>query len=194
MCAASPNVQQAGRMVTLQAAISERQRELQKAADILARKAQNHIFTSRTLKTVLIVLGAVSASQGAFEKFLAPHEVLIGITFMVMGITIASVAGVEAAFKYEARAAELNMLAATCHSTVRLTDAMWHKNVGLQEEEEKRLQGAMSLIELQNAKLSEIQERAATLSVNLILAIRQSDDIGAMLWPERAPDRQPYAA
>jgi uncharacterized integral membrane protein len=114
----------------LQDAITERQEELQRAADILAKKAQGYIFTSRMLKTILIVLGAISAAQGAFNKFFSGHDIPIGIAFMIVGIVIASVAGIEAAFKYEARAAELNMLAAICHSTVRLTDATWHKMWG----------------------------------------------------------------
>jgi hypothetical protein len=181
----------------LQEAISERQEELQRVAGLLAKSAQKYILTSRSLKTALIVLGAVSAAQGAFTKFFAGNDNLIGVVFMMIGIVIASLAGIEAAFKYEARAAELNMLATICHSAVRLTDATWHKTIGVQEESQRRVEGALSLIEIQNAKLSEIQERAASLGINVTLEIQKLSRVTFDApYSEAAPamGSRPYAA
>jgi hypothetical protein len=154
-------------LMLLQRGILARQDELRQVASFLAKKARRYTFISRTLKTVLIVLGAMLAAQGAASNVFTGYHVPIGATSMIFGVVISCVAGIEAAFKYDSRSAELNVLATFCHSIVRLTDASWQKNVAIQTDWPSKRRGALALIETQNAKLTEIQARAASLEVVL---------------------------
>jgi hypothetical protein len=94
------------------------------------------------------------------------------VIFTSLGVVITALAGLEAGFKFEAKGAELSLLAASCHSSVRRTDATWYKQVGIATNPDEQVAGAMSLIELQDTKLSEIQEKAATSGVNITLDVR----------------------
>ena len=156
----------------LQEGISARQQELQRVADILARAAQRFRRYSGWMRVLLIVLGALAATQSSLEKAYANYGDHAFLVFTLLGVAITTLAGIEAAFKFEARGAELNLLAASCHSTVRKTDATWYKQVGIAENHEQQIAGAMALIELQDSKLSEIQEKAATAGINITLEVR----------------------
>ena len=78
------------KLQSLEASILVRQEELQRVAEILARKARSYIITSHALKAVLIVLGAVLAAQGAASRFFSGYEIPIGVTSMILGLVIAS--------------------------------------------------------------------------------------------------------
>jgi hypothetical protein len=157
----------------LQNGIQARQSELQRVADVLARTAYDIKRRGTIIRIMLIVLGSVVATQGAIEKIdLLPHAA-VTFLFLVFGVVIAALAGIETAFKYESRGAELNSLAASCHSIVRQADATWYKQVGIQEDEAARLVGAMQLIDMQDEKLSEVQEKAAANGVNIALEVRR---------------------
>lgn len=180
----------------LQEGISARQHELQKVADILARAAQGYKRTAACVRVLLILCGALAATQTAWEQAFASYKEHGVIIFTLLGIAITVLAGLEAAFKFEARGAELNQLAASCHSTVRKTDATWYKQVGIAANYDDRVAGSMSLIELQDTKLSEIQEKAAASGVNITLEIRslysRIDDPYSESAP--TPGQGPYAA
>jgi hypothetical protein len=159
----------------LQTGIRTRQLELQRVADVLARSAYDTKKKGTLIRVMLIVLGSLVATQGAIEKIdVLPHS-LVTVLFLVIGVVIAALAGIETAFKYESRGADLISLAASCHSIVRRTDATWYKQVGIQENETDKLAGAMQLIDMQDEKLSEVQEKAAANGVNIALAIRRDD-------------------
>ena len=99
-------------------------------------------------------------------------------------------------------------MAATCHSMVRQTDTAWHKKVGLEEDGETQTRGAMELVELQDTKLQEVQEKAATAGVNISLEVRRpfrkslrnvgrdddDDDDDRDGDDDDPPPRKPYAA
>jgi hypothetical protein len=157
----------------LQEGISTRQSELKHVADILARAAQKYMRIAAWVRVILISLGAFAATQSAWEQVFAGYRANSFIVFTLLGVVIAVLAGLEAAFKFEARGTELNLLAASCQSTVRKTDATWYKQVGIAENPNDRVTGAMQLIELQDTKLSEIQEKAAAIGVNITLEVRR---------------------
>lgn len=180
----------------LQEGISARQQELQKVADVLARAAQKYRRTAAWVRVLLIFCGAIAATQSAWEQAFAGYKEHGFIVFTLLGVAITALAGLEAAFKFEARGAELNLLAASCHSTVRRTDATWYKQVGIAVNPDEQIAGAMSLIELQDTKLSEIQEKAATSGVNITLEIRSLYSGTDEPYSESAPNSTsgPYAA
>ena len=180
----------------LQEGISARQQELQKVADILARAAQKYRRAAAWVRVLLILCGAIAATQSAWEQAFTGYKENAFVIFTSLGVIITALAGFEAAFKFEAKGAELNLLAASCHSTVRRTDATWYKQVGIAASPDAQVSGAMSLIELQDEKLSEIQEKAATSGVNITLEVRSlyrdTDAPNSQGAPD--PSRGPYAA
>ncbi len=180
----------------LQEGISARQEELKNVADILAKAAQKLRRYAGWIRILLIILGALAATQGAWDTtFGVMSKAYVSLTFTILGVLIATLAGIEAAFKFEAKGAELNLLAASCHSTVRKTDAAWYKLVGIVATPEEQISGAIALIELQDTKLSEIQEKAATSGVNITLEIRSLYRRGEDPWQENAPTGNgPYQA
>ncbi|RPI75129.1 MAG: hypothetical protein EHM45_15635 [Desulfobacteraceae bacterium] len=180
----------------LQEGISARQQELQRVADILARAAQKFRRNAAWIRILLILCGAIAATQSAWEQTFTGYREYAFLIFTSLGVLIAVLAGIEAAFKFEAKGAELNLLAASCHSTVRKTDAAWYKYVGIAANPGEQVTGAMSLIELQDTKLSEIQEKAAASGVNIILAVRSLYGGAEVSYAEENPNpsRGPYAA
>jgi hypothetical protein len=180
----------------LQEGITARQQELQRVADVLAKAAQKFKRYAAWTRILLIFLGACAATQGTWDEMLGGRQNSTYV-FTVMGILISTLAGIEAAFKFEGKGSALSMLAASCHSTVRKTDATWYRQVGIAENVADQVNGAMALMELQDTKLSEIQEKAAGSGVNITLEIRSlhyTEDDG--VHPESLAPRgdRPYAA
>lgn len=183
----------------LQEGISTRQSELKNVADILARAAQKNMRIAAWVRVMLISLGAFAATQSAWEQAFTGYKENAFIIFTLLGVVIAVLAGLEAAFKFEAKGTELNLLAASCQSTVRRTDSTWYKQVGIAPNPNDRVTGAMQLIELQDTKLSEIQEKAAAIGVNITLEVRKiytgvDDPYGEDPSPNATKTRVQYAA
>ncbi len=156
----------------IQNGISERQSELQGVTNILAAKAQKIVKISAAAKVIIILLGAIVATRETANLWAGENNLPVSIIYTVLGVTIAVVAGLEAAFKWERRAAELRILAATCQSTVRQVDSQWQKEVGPAAGAEREA-AAIKLMELQDDKLTEVQSKAAELGVNITLEIRE---------------------
>ena len=188
----------------LQSGINERQAELQRVADVLAREAHRLRRRGGLNRVILIALGAITATQSGLEQLSLVPKTYLGLIFLVLGVLIAVIAGIEAAFKFESKGAELTALAASCHSMVRQTDSAWYRQVGIEDDPEKQKQGALQVIELQQAKLDEAQEKAAALGVNIALEVRRphnkalrrygGDDDDDDDQPNREIARRPYAA
>ena len=159
----------------LQRGISDRQRELHHAADIIASAAQRQRRLSALAKVIVIILGAFAATSGAATQIAGEKSVPVTIVYTVVGLVIAAVGGLEASFKFGDRAAELTVLAAVCQSTLRDVDSRWKKEVGPTHGEERACAQA-GLLDVQDQRLSEIQERAARLNVNIALQLRELED------------------
>ena len=156
----------------IQGSITDRQYELQNVTDILASKAELVAKRALISKVVLIFLGALVATRETASQILPPDHIAIIILYTLMGLIIAVIAGLEAAFKWETRAAELRTLAAICQSTLRTVDSQWQKEIGTTSGEEK-IAAAQKLLDLQDSNLSEVQTKAASLGVNITLEVRE---------------------
>jgi hypothetical protein len=168
-------------MSALQGSINDRQRELHSVTAILANSAARRSRWATASKVIVIALGAFAATKSAADQLLGAASPFATVTYTLAGLVIATVAGLEAAFKNEARAAELTVLAAAGQSTVRQVDSAWQRDIGGVAGQE-RVEAALKLIELQDTKLAELQEKAAKLGVNITLEVRQlvqSDQIYA---------------
>jgi hypothetical protein len=156
----------------LQRGIVKRQNELHRVADILAKEANRFSLYWTSSKVILILLGALGAARGAFDKLKGPESDFNLIFFSLIGLTVAIVTGLETTFKYESKNTELKVLAAECHATLRQIDTIWHQKVGTGELEQQ-IAEAKTLLEIQDNKLTDIQVRATKIGLNLALEIRE---------------------
>jgi hypothetical protein len=160
----------------LQRGINDRQKELHHAADIIASSAQRLRRASAISKVVIIILGAIAATSGAATQIAGEKSVPVTIIYTAVGLLIATVGGIEAAFKLGDRGTELTALAATCQSTLREIDSRWNKEVGSTVDPTAQDEAKKALLDTQDQKLNEIQERAAKLNVNIALKLRELED------------------
>jgi hypothetical protein len=162
-------------MQAIQGSINDRQRELHNVTDILARRARQATIRSDVSRVVVILLGAVVATREAANQIAGAGNTVAIVVYALFGVLIAAVAGLQAAFKWETSAADLRLLAATCQSTVRFVDSQWQKDIGTASSSDPmgRLEAARKLIDLQDAKLTEVQAKAAEVGVNITLEVRE---------------------
>lgn len=160
------------RLGELQGSINDRQQELHNVTAILADVAARRAHWATASRVVVIALGAIAATKSAADQLLGSTSHIAMILYTLIGVVIATVAGLEAAFKNEVTAAELRILAATGQSTVRQVDSRWQHDIGGVQGQERE-KAALGLIDLQDAKLTELQEKAAKLGVNITLEVRQ---------------------
>jgi hypothetical protein len=139
---------------------------------VLAAEAQRVAARARISKVVLIFLGALVATRETANQVFGDADVGAAVFYTLVGLGVAVLAGLEAAFRWESRGAELKSLSAACQATVRSVDSQWHKEVGSAEGPE-RVRAALTLLELQDAKLTDVQSRAADLGVNITLEVRE---------------------
>ena len=162
-------------MQSLQSGISDRQNELRSLVEIIGKRAYRLQQLSNIMKVVTIVLSAISTAKGAIDKIYGSDNNLTLVLFTVVAMLITITVGFEAAFKLEKRAAELNILSATTQATVIHVDSEWRKNIGSESGSDIR-QAARALLTLQDSKLEEIHQKAASNGVNLTLQVRQLED------------------
>lgn len=139
-------------------------------SDRIARRGQ--IF-----KVATIILGAFSASQAVAVRILG-HDLITLVTFALVGIAISTLAGIDAAFKFETHAADLRTLAAKCQAARFQHNSEWANKIAIAEPE-KAICAARNLLELQDRTVSEVQIEAAKLGISIALDTRQSSDSGA---------------
>src|SRR5438876_4005920 len=111
----------------LQKAIERRQKELLAATEVLAKNARWFSARASIVTVLTVVLGAFVATRDGLSKLFPEtqfhgSEFVLGILFLLVGLIIACVAGIEAAFRFRDKAAELRALSATCAATRRRID------------------------------------------------------------------------
>lgn len=165
-------------MRSLQKGILERQNELRNLVAILGKQAQRLQFTSNALKVATIVLSAVSTAKGVVDKIYGADDHRTLLVFTLIGIITTVALGFEASFKLEKRAAELNLLSASAQATVINVDSEWRKNIGSMNNSERREAAARDLLTLQDSKLQEIHQKAASNGLNVTLQVRSLEEPG----------------
>ena len=173
-------------MRMLQGSISARQEELHNVTDTLAAAAHRVGQRAIASRVALVFLGALVATRETATQIFGGDTIGVVVLFTFAGLVIAVIAGLEAAFKWENNAAELRTLAATCQSTLRQVDSQWQKQIGTAVSDESRIDAARQLLDVQDAKLAEVQQQAARFGVNITLAVRD----GIELDSARAARRQ----
>ena len=159
----------------LQRGINERQSELHSVAKILATSAGQQRRWSAISKILIVVLGAVAATSGTAARVAGVNSIFVTVFYAAIGLLIATVGGIEAAFKFGDRGAELTVLAAACQSTLREVDSRWRKEVSPVTGFE-RVQAEQDLLDIQDQELSDVQTKAAKLGVNITLSVGKLED------------------
>lgn len=172
-------------MRTLQNGIDERQQELQKLVRLLSKKAQRLRQVSNYLRSTTIFLSAVVTARASVDA--ATSSAGTTWLFLLISILLTTLLGLEASFKFDKRAAELNLLVATAQSTLIMVDGEWRKKIGSLRDSDLRNAGR-DILTLQESKLAEIHQRAASLGLNLVLA---AHELESKLEPN---DRPRFAA
>lgn len=155
----------------IQRAIVERQSELHNIAGILSEAAEKKIKVANWTKVLTILLGAFVATQAVAGKVLGEQSSMVAVVYALAGLFVAVLGGIEAAFKHDAKGAELAVLAARCQSAIWQIDSEWSKTVGTAEGEQQ-YQAARVLLDRQDASIADIQSRAAQAGVNITLEVR----------------------
>ena len=170
-------------MSSLQRGINDHQRELRDLVSILGVKAFNLQRISNWPRVTTILLSAVTTAKGVLDKIYGAEAVAPLLVFTALGVMTTVAIGLEAAFKFEKRAADLNLLSATAQATVISVDSEWRKNIGSMDDTDLR-QAARKLIAMQDTKLIELHQKAAGAGIHLTLAVRELEE----------PTRVRYAA
>ncbi|MBD2130086.1 hypothetical protein NDI39_29395 [Microcoleus sp. ZQ-A2] len=148
-----------------------KQNDLHKTAIILAKTAEVKGIMAATTKVITIALGAFIATQAVATQMYGKDNQKISVVYSVAGFLVATIGGIEAAFKNESKAGELSVLAAQCQSSISQIDIQWSKSVEIAKDEIK-LQEAVKILERQSTTLADIHSRAAQAGVNIAFRIR----------------------
>lgn len=156
----------------VQRGIEERQKELHRIADILAKTASTKGRIASRARASIIVLGAFVATQAIAERIAGDqNRTVVLVIYSAVGLIITAVSGLEATFKTESRSADLRSLAAVCHTTIWQIDSEWYASVAVGSDAE-RLVGASKLLLRQDRVLAETVTNATKLGIDITLDIR----------------------
>ncbi|MBD1877213.1 hypothetical protein H6F75_27395 [Nodosilinea sp. FACHB-131] len=150
----------------------EKQSDLQKTADILSKTAEVKGRVAVISKVITIVLGAFIATQAVATQLYGKANQNVSVIYSVAGLLVATIGGVEAAFKNETKAGELSVLAVQCQSSIWQINTEWSKSVEIAKDEIK-IQAAVSILERQSTTLVDIHSRAAQAGINIAFVIRE---------------------
>jgi uncharacterized membrane protein YuzA (DUF378 family) len=152
----------------LQGGIEERQEELHRLADLLGPAADKRGRLASIAKVTTIVLGAFVATNAVATKLFGDYTPIVTIAYTLVGLIIAAVSGLDAAFKIESRASAMRALAASCQSTIFQIDSEWRKANGKPEKEEI----LNALLDRQDLAIQQVQARAVELGINITREVR----------------------
>ena len=97
------------------------------------------------------------------------------LSFTVIGVVTTALLGIEAAFKFERRSADIGLLSASCQATIITVDSEWRKTIGSVDDSDLR-EAARNILTMQDATLAEIHQKAAGLGLNITIAVRELED------------------
>jgi hypothetical protein len=151
----------------LQRSVNRRQDELGELVTALPRTAARLHRRSQLARLILIFAGALIAARGGLAVVWSSEPPQFAVVFSFLGIVVAAVTGMEAAFKWEGRASELRSLAASAKSTLQTADSQWQLGVGAGESEQARMTTLKNIIDLQDRELQLINGAVAKLGITL---------------------------
>ncbi len=173
--------------VRLQKGIDRRQGELNRSAGKLAGIARGFARRSAASKVALVVLGAFSATKGVADQLFGSANTGSLAIYAFAGLLTASIAGLDAAFRWDRRSVDIGALAAQSLSRMREVDTEYRSSAAVSGGSAvDREQAAMKVLALQDKSLEEVQAESTRLGVNITFE----------LYPpsETTPVEPPYPA
>lgn len=152
--------------------ISQRAIELRETERILIRAAKQVTKLATTVQILVIILGAIVAAKAGIDHLINPSSPLSVGLYTFIGILIAALTGLESAFKWQKRAAELRALTSKCRTAYRDVDYQI-KTILQNGTTEKRLNTSINYLHSLDRTLDEIQEGAANLGINLEIHLHE---------------------
>lgn len=162
---------------TLKDGINERQEELDAVQTVLNSKANQYYDLSKWLRIIVIFLGALVVTREVAEKLYPASSNSFGskfflVLYTIVGVAIAVIGGISAAFRYDNRADGLRSLAVKCRSYTLDIDSKLPTE-GDNSPLEEQIAAARNLVIQQNTCLDELQGKAAELGVDIVRKVRK---------------------
>jgi hypothetical protein len=156
----------------LKAEIDDRQKDLNDTLLTLEKDAARDSGRAKNIRVSIIFLGAFAATKAVADQVVSKdYASVVTISYSLVGLLIATLAGIEAAFGFQKRAADLRILAAECNSCNLDIDCKIPQDPDAPIAD--RIIAARELLDLQNKTLKEIQGKAAGIGVNITRKIRK---------------------
>lgn len=151
--------------------------DYENCGNILRIEVRKSSKRGTSIKIILIVLGALVATEGIIDQLMVDYESnrvlnnIVLVVFTLIGLSISILAGFEAAFKYAEKAAGLRMLSGQIQGNLR--DSMSESAFSFYMPKfEEAMISLRQTIKEQNKKLSQIYEKAATFGLDLASEVR----------------------
>lgn len=143
-------------------------KELEDVGTQLAKEARKRTRLTSVVKAVVIFLGAFVAVKEVANQLVGSSNTVNIIIFTIAGLLIATLTGLEAAFKWENTAAELKSLAATSRAASRNTASNLAKAYATKQEIE-RLEELKKVLDILDNVIVDVQKRSAAIGIETVM-------------------------
>jgi hypothetical protein len=156
----------------LKGEVDDRQKDLNDTLFALEKHAANASGWAKYIRVAIIFLGAFAATKAVADQVISKdYSSVATVLYSLNGLLIATLAGIEAAFGFQKKAADLRVLAAECNSRILDIDCKIPQDQDALIAD--RIKAVQELLALQNKTLKEIQGKAAEIGINITRKIRK---------------------
>jgi hypothetical protein len=139
----------------------------------------------------LVILGAFSASRAVADQLFGSDSGRTLVVYSLAGILTATIAGLEAAFRWDRRSADLGSLAAQCVAHMREVDTVYRSSVFVASPGDEKTEAAAKVLDRQDALLTEVEKASTKAGVNIRFELYPPSETTPVSQPAPGP---PYPA
>ncbi|MBI1882569.1 MAG: hypothetical protein HYR94_30715 [Chloroflexi bacterium] len=150
--------------------VNERQQDLNDTQLVLESYAARESGLAKWMRVFVIFLGAFAATQAVADKLLGADSIVGTVIYAVVGLLIATLGGIEAAFGFQKKTTNLRKLTVECKAYILDIDCQIPQDINADIED--RIKTLRNLLTLQNNALKDIQGKAADIGVNITRKVR----------------------
>ena len=142
----------------------------------LAQRAKTFNRFAGLSKVAFIFLGAFVATRPFADSLFGATTLINALAYVLAGVVIATLAGLDAGFKWESRSRELAKLAASTHST-RETAEIEKTRIATIADQQEREEAIKKLLETLTGHSTAFYEEAPTLGFNPVVDAESSSSM-----------------